>query len=112
MSDDATMARFQLHMLELVCKIPPYVYEYADERGNLFHVVKKARPEDDIPNTVLVRRRFNHMEEKVIYYDVMGNNYDVGTLLLSPYCRNWEEGSTIFNIFEIIPEEFHQALNT
>ena len=42
MSDDATMVRFQLHMLELVCKIPLYVYEYVDERGNIFHVVKKA----------------------------------------------------------------------
>ena len=26
---------------------------------------------------MLVRRRFNHMEEKVIYYDVMGNDYEL-----------------------------------
>ena len=64
-------------MLELFCEIPLYVYEYADERGNLFHVVKKARPKDDIPNTVLARRGFIHMEEKVIYYDVMGNDYEL-----------------------------------
>ena len=75
--DHVTMTTTLQHRIHLVYKISPYFYEYEDERGNFYQVIKKAWQDVDPPSTVLTTPQFICMSGKVLLHDELGNVYEM-----------------------------------
>ena len=63
--------------IQLVYKISPYFYEYEDNKGNFYQVVKKACQNFDPPSVVLTVPRFSRGNGKLTLLDDYGNEYEM-----------------------------------
>ncbi|KAI5063469.1 hypothetical protein GOP47_0022016 [Adiantum capillus-veneris] len=74
---DHTPNQRKIHEMQRKRHISTYPYEYEDEKGNFYQVVKKACQNVDPPSVVLPLPRFSHGNGKLTLLDDYGNEYEM-----------------------------------